>query len=248
MKKTERYAIAFEQLKGLFPDAQTELNYDTPFQLLVAVILSAQFRAPFPHRRISYLRFDYAFAHFLSHFLAEMGLVLNRSDLFKRFPTAKQMSESSEEEILRYIKSISYPNAKSKNLLKMSQRLESVYNGILPETREELTTLAGVGRKTANVICAVLYNQSVMPVDTHVHRVSRRIGLTDKAKTPLDTEKQLMNNLKNESDIALLHHRLILLGRYICKARKPECEECTLKECCKFYHTKHQSDKAKNSI
>lgn len=222
MKKAERYAIAFEQLKGLFPDAQTELNYDTPFQLLVAVILSAQ--------------------------CTDKRVNLVTPELFKRFPTAKQMSESSEEEILRYIKSISYPNAKSKNLLKMSQRLESVYNGILPETREELTTLAGVGRKTANVICAVLYNQSVMPVDTHVHRVSRRIGLTDKAKTPLDTEKQLMNNLKNESDIALLHHRLILLGRYICKARKPGCEECTLKECCKFYHTKHQSDKAKNSI
>lgn len=222
MKKAERYAIAFEQLKGLFPDAQTELNYDTPFQLLVAVILSAQ--------------------------CTDKRVNLVTPELFKRFPTAKQMSESSEEEILRYIKSISYPNAKSKNLLKMSQRLESVYNGILPETREELTTLAGVGRKTANVICAVLYNQSVMPVDTHVHRVSRRIGLTDKAKTPLDTEKQLMSNLKNESDIALLHHRLILLGRYICKARKPECEECTLKECCKFYHTKHQSDKATNSI
>lgn len=222
MKKAERYAIAFEQLKGLFPDAQTELNYDTPFQLLVAVILSAQ--------------------------CTDKRVNLVTPELFKRFPTTKQMSESSEEEILRYIKSISYPNAKSKNLLKMSQRLESVYNGILPETREELTTLAGVGRKTANVICAVLYNQSVMPVDTHVHRVSRRIGLTDKAKTPLDTEKQLMSNLKNESDIALLHHRLILLGRYICKARKPECEECTLKECCKFYHTKHQSDKAKNSI
>lgn len=222
MKKAERYAIAFEQLKGLFPDAQTELNYDTPFQLLVAVILSAQ--------------------------CTDKRVNLVTPELFKRFPTAKQMSESSEEEILRYIKSISYPNAKSKNLLKMSQSLESVYNGILPETREELTTLAGVGRKTANVICAVLYNQSVMPVDTHVHRVSRRIGLTDKAKTPLDTEKQLMSNLKNESDIALLHHRLILLGRYICKARKPECEECTLKECCKFYHTKHQSDKAKNSI
>ena len=222
MKKAERYAIAFEQLKGLFPDAQTELNYDTPFQLLVAVILSAQ--------------------------CTDKRVNLVTPELFKRFPTAKKMSESSEEEILRYIKSISYPNAKSKNLLKMSQRLESVYNGILPETREELTTLAGVGRKTANVICAVLYNQSVMPVDTHVHRVSRRIGLTDKAKTPLDTEKQLMSNLKNESDIALLHHRLILLGRYICKARKPECEECTLKECCKFNHTKHQSDKAKNSI
>lgn len=222
MRKAERYAIAFERLKDMFPDAQTELNYNTPFQLLVAVILSAQ--------------------------CTDKRVNLVTPELFKRFPTAKEMSESSEEEILHYIKSISYPNAKSRNLLKMSQRLESVYNGILPETREELTTLAGVGRKTANVICAVLYNQSVMPVDTHVHRVSRRIGLTDKAKTPLDTEKQLMSNLKKESDIALLHHRLILLGRYICKARKPECEECTLKECCKFYHSKHQSDKAKNSI
>ena len=216
MRKAERYAIAFERLKDMFPDAQTELNYNTPFQLLVAVILSAQ--------------------------CTDKRVNLVTPELFKRFPTAKEMSESSEEEILHYIKSISYPNAKSRNLLKMSQRLESVYNGILPETREELTTLAGVGRKTANVICAVLYNQSVMPVDTHVHRVSRRIGLTDKAKTPLDTEKQLMSNLKNESDIALLHHRLILLGRYICKARKPECKECTLKDCCKFYASKKHSE------
>lgn len=216
MRKAERYAIAFERLKDMFPNAQTELNYDTPFQLLVAVILSAQ--------------------------CTDKRVNLVTPELFKRFPTAKEMSESSEEEILHYIKSISYPNAKSRNLLKMSQRLESVYNGILPETREELTTLAGVGRKTANVICAVLYNQSVMPVDTHVHRVSRRIGLTDKAKTPLDTEKQLMSNLKKESDIALLHHRLILLGRYICKARKPECEECTLKDCCKFYASKKHSE------
>lgn len=216
MRKAERYAIAFERLKDMFPDAQTELNYDTPFQLLVAVILSAQ--------------------------CTDKRVNLVTPELFKRFPTAKEMSESSEEEILHYIKSISYPNAKSRNLLKMSQRLESVYNGILPETREELTTLAGVGRKTANVICAVLFNQSVMPVDTHVHRVSRRIGLTDKAKTPFDTEKQLMSNLKNESDIALLHHRLILLGRYICKARKPECEECSLKDCCKFYASKKRSE------
>ena len=222
MDTKDRFFHVTEWFSANMEIAETELHYDSPFHLLIAVILSAQ--------------------------CTDKRVNLVTPELFKRFPTAKQMSESSEEEILRYIKSISYPNAKSKNLLKMAQRLESVYNGILPETREELTTLAGVGRKTANVICAVLYNQSVMPVDTHVHRVSRRIGLTNKAKTPLDTEKQLMNNLKNESDIALLHHRLILLGRYICKARKPECEECTLKECCKFYHSKHLSDKAKNSI
>ena len=122
----------------------------------------------------------------------------------------------------------------------MAQRLHEVYKDELPKERKDLESLAGVGRKTANVIAAVLYNQAVMPVDTHVHRVSRRIGLTTGAQTPLETEKQLMANLDKASDIALLHHQLILLGRYICKARKPECEACPLPDCCKFYATKNK--------
>ncbi len=212
MRKKERYALTIEKLDGLFPDAQTELHYDNPFQLLVAVILSAQ--------------------------CTDKRVNMITPELFKRFPTSAEMAKASEEEIYRYIKSISYPNAKSKNLLKMAQRLHEVYKDELPEERKDLESLAGVGRKTANVIAAVLYKQAVMPVDTHVHRVSRRIGLTTGAKTPLETEKQLMANLDKTSDIALLHHQLILLGRYICKARKPECEACPLPDCCKFYATK----------
>ncbi len=212
MRKKERYALTIEKLDGLFPDAQTELHYDNPFQLLVAVILSAQ--------------------------CTDKRVNMITPELFKRFPSSAEMAKASEEEIYRYIKSISYPNAKSKNLLKMAQRLHEVYKDELPEERKDLESLAGVGRKTANVIAAVLYKQAVMPVDTHVHRVSRRIGLTTGAKTPLETEKQLMANLDKTSDIALLHHQLILLGRYICKARKPECEACPLPDCCKFYATK----------
>lgn len=212
MRKKERYALTIEKLDGLFPDAQTELHYDNPFQLLVAVILSAQ--------------------------CTDKRVNMITPELFKRFPTSAEMAKASEKEIYRHIKSISYPNAKSKNLLKMAQRLHEVYKDELPEERKDLESLAGVGRKTANVIAAVLYKQAVMPVDTHVHRVSRRIGLTTGAKTPLETEKQLMANLDKTSDIALLHHQLILLGRYICKARKPECEACPLPDCCKFYATK----------
>ena len=214
MRKKERYALTIEKLDGLFPDAQTELHYDNPFQLLVAVILSAQ--------------------------CTDKRVNIVTPELFKRFPTSAEMAKASEEEIYRYIKSISYPNAKSKNLLKMAQRLHEVYKDELPKERKDLESLAGVGRKTANVIAAVLYNQAVMPVDTHVHRVSHRIGLTTGAKTPLETEKQLMANLDKASDIALLHHQLILLGRYICKARKPECEACPLPDCCKFYATKNK--------
>ena len=182
MRKKERYALTIEKLDGLFPDAQTELHYDNPFQLLVAVILSAQ--------------------------CTDKRVNMITPELFKRFPTSAEMAKASEEEIYRHIKSISYPNAKSKNLLKMAQRLHEVYKDELPEERKDLESLAGVGRKTANVIAAVLYKQAVMPVDTHVHRVSRRIGLTTGAKTPLETEKQLMANLDKTSDIALLHHQL----------------------------------------
>ncbi len=222
MTRKQLYREVATYFRQAMPDAKTELHYGNPFQLLVAVILSAQCT----DKRINQVT----------------------PKLFEDYPNAEAMALATPEVIYEYIRTVSYPNNKAKHLVEMAQMLWEKHGGEVPQDLKQLTALPGVGRKTANVICAVLYNQSVMPVDTHVHRVSRRIGLTDKAKTPLDTEKQLMSNLKNESDIALLHHRLILLGRYICKARKPECEECTLKECCKFYHTKHLSDKAKNSI
>ena len=212
MRKQERYALTIEKLKEMFPNADTELHYETPFQLLVAVILSAQ--------------------------CTDKRVNIITPALFERYSSVKSMAESSQEEIYSYIKSISYPNSKSRNLKKMAERLHEVYHDEIPDDPEELQTLAGVGRKTAMVILAVLYKRAVMPVDTHVHRVSARIGLTLKAKNVLETERQLLSNLTNAEDMSLIHHQLILLGRYICKARKPMCEECTLREFCKYFKSK----------
>lgn len=212
MRKQERYDLTIEKLKEMFPNADTELHYETPFQLLVAVILSAQ--------------------------CTDKRVNIVTPALFERYSSVKSMAESSQEEIYSYIKSISYPNSKSRNLKKMAERLHEVYHDNIPDDPQELQTLAGVGRKTAMVILAVLYKRAVMPVDTHVHRVSARIGLTLKAKNVLETERQLLSNLTNTEDMSLIHHQLILLGRYICKARKPMCEECTLREFCKYFKSK----------
>lgn len=212
MRKQERYALTIEKLKEMFPNADTELHYETPFQLLVAVILSAQ--------------------------CTDKRVNIVTPALFERYSSVKSMAESSQEEIYSYIKSISYPNSKSRNLKKMAERLHEVYHDNIPDDPQELQTLAGVGRKTAMVILAVLYKRAVMPVDTHVHRVSARIGLTLKAKNVLETERQLLSNLTNAEDMSLIHHQLILLGRYICKARRPMCEECTLTEICKYFKSK----------
>ena len=214
MRKQERYALTIEKLKELFPNADTELHYETPFQLLVAVILSAQ--------------------------CTDKRVNIVTPALFERYASVKSMAESSQEEIYSYIKSISYPNSKSRNLKKMAERLHEVYHDEIPDDPQELQTLAGVGRKTAMVILAVLYKRAVMPVDTHVHRVSARIGLTLGAKNVLETERQLLSNLTNAEDMSLIHHQLILLGRYICKARKPLCEQCTLRECCKYFKSKNK--------
>ncbi len=211
MKKQERYNLAFAALNQIFPDAKTELENDTPFHLLIAVILSAQ--------------------------CTDKRVNMVTPELFKRYPYPQDMANSSEEEIFEYIKSISYPNSKAKYLLNTAKRLVEVYNSEVPSDVDELQTLSGVGRKTANVIASVVFNKATMPVDTHVHRVSRRIGLTYNAKTVRQTEEQLMSNIPKDN-VALLHHQLILLGRYICKARKPECDRCSLTTCCKFFHQK----------
>jgi len=211
MKKQERYNLAFAALNQIFPDAKTELENDTPFHLLIAVILSAQ--------------------------CTDKRVNMVTPELFKRYPYPQDMANSSEEEIFEYIKSISYPNSKAKYLLNTAKRLVEVYNSEVPSDVDELQTLSGVGRKTANVIASVVFNKATMPVDTHVHRVSRRIGLTSNAKTVRQTEEQLMNNIPKDN-VALLHHQLILLGRYICKARKPECDRCSLTSCCKFFNQK----------
>lgn len=216
MKKQERYNLALQGLNEMFPDAKTELENDTPFHLLVAVILSAQ--------------------------CTDKRVNMVTPELFKRYPYPQDMADSSEEEIFGYIKSISYPNSKAKYLKNTAKRLVEVYNGEVPSDVKELQTLQGVGRKTANVIASVVFNQATMPVDTHVHRVSRRIGLTSNAKTVRQTEEQLMSNIPKDN-VALLHHQLILLGRYICKARKPECDKCSLTLCCKFFNQKNKKSK-----
>jgi endonuclease-3 len=211
MRKNERYKKVVENLENYFPQATTELFYENTFQLLVAVILSAQ--------------------------CTDKRVNIVTPNLFKKYPIPEDMAKADIEDIFQYIKSISYPNSKAKYLSQMSKRLVETYHSVVPSDVKELQTLSGVGRKTANVIASVVFHQAKMPVDTHVHRVSRRIGLTIKAKTVLQTEEQLMSNLK-EKDIALIHHQLILLGRYICKARKPECDKCPLVDCCKYYQSK----------
>ena len=201
-----------EFLDEIIPNPICELNYTHDYELLIATVLSAQ--------------------------CTDKRVNIVTPALFERYSSVKSMAESSQEEIYSYIKSISYPNSKSRNLKKMAERLHEVYHDEIPDDPQELQTLAGVGRKTAMVILAVLYKRAVMPVDTHVHRVSARIGLTLKAKNVLETERQLLSNLTNAEDMSLIHHQLILLGRYICKARRPMCEQCTLKECCKYFKSK----------
>ena len=161
--------------------------------------------------------------------------------LFQRFPTAQDMAESTVEEIYTYIKSISYPNNKAKNLLGMAQTLVRDFNGVVPNNLEDLQKLPGVGRKTANVMMAVAFDQPAMPVDTHVFRVSNRIGLTKNSKTVLETEKTLVAHLP-EPVIAKAHHWLILHGRYVCMARKPKCEECGITGICDFYQKKQKKE------
>ena len=193
------------------PIAESELHYNDPYQLLVAVILSAQ--------------------------CTDKRVNMTTPALFQRFPTAQDMAASSVEEIHSYIKSISYPNNKAKNLLGMAQTLVSDFNGVVPNNLDDLQKLPGVGRKTANVMMAVAFNQPAMPVDTHVFRVSNRIGLTQNSKNVLETEKILVAHLP-KSVISKAHHWLILHGRYVCLARKPKCEECGIAAICDFYQEK----------
>ena len=190
------------------PDAETELLYDNPYQLLVSVILSAQ--------------------------CTDKRVNLTTPAIFYRYPTPERLAAASFVQLLPLVKSISYPNSKTKYLLGMAKRLLDDFNGEVPLTVDELVTLPGVGRKTANVITSVVDQQPNMAVDTHVFRVSARIGLTLRAKTPLATEKQLIAHLPKEL-IYKAHHWLILHGRYICIARKPKCDVCGLRPACKYY-------------
>ena len=188
------------------PVAESELHYSNPFELLCAVMLSAQ--------------------------CTDKRVNLVTPALFAAYPTAETMAKASVEEVLRYVKSVSYPNAKAQHLVGMAQRLVEAYNGEVPSNIDDLQTLPGVGRKTANVVCAVIWNQPTMAVDTHIFRVSERIGLTTNSKSPLETEKQLVKYIPAEL-IPKAHHWLLLHGRYVCKARKPLCETCGIKPYCK---------------
>ena len=207
-KLQQKYDAFVAYFEEHMPVAETELEYTDPYQLLVAVILSAQ--------------------------CTDKRVNMTTPALFERFPTAQDMAVSSVDEIYGYIKSISYPNNKSKNLLGMAQTLVRDFNGIVPDNLEDLQKLPGVGRKTANVMMAVAFDQPAMPVDTHVFRVSNRIGLTKNSKNVLETEKTLVNYLSPKV-LSKAHHWLILHGRYVCLARKPKCEECGITGICEYY-------------
>jgi endonuclease III len=208
MTKKQRYNLVTEYFNTHIGEAETELLYDNPFQLLVAVILSAQ--------------------------CTDVRVNLTTPAIFKKYPTPQKMADATVEEMFALIKSISYPNNKSKHLIGMANRLLSHYNGQVPMTVDELITLPGVGRKTANVITSVIDEQPNMAVDTHVFRVSARLGLTTKATTPLAAEKQLIKHFE-PAIIHKAHHWLILFGRYTCMARNPKCITCGLQSICSYY-------------
>lgn len=215
MLLTERYRKTIEYFLKYGPVPETELEYTDPFELIVAVILSAQ--------------------------CTDKRVNMITPALMKKFPDAASMANASEAEVYEYIKSCTYPNSKAKYLVGMARMLLEKFNGEVPKEPSLLQELPGVGRKTANVVASVVYRKPVMPVDTHVFRVSKRIGLTPNAKTPLDTELQLSRNIPADL-MHNAHHWLILHGRYVCKARKPLCNECGLRSICRYY-TKSQGKK-----
>lgn len=211
MTQKERYKNILGWFQENVPIAETELDYNSTFELLIAVILSAQ--------------------------CTDKRVNMVTPALFEAFPTPEVLAVASPDYVYEYIKSISYPNNKAKHLVGMAQKLMSDYNGEVPDTQKDLESLPGVGRKTANVLLIVAFNKPAMPVDTHVFRVSNRLGLTNDSKTPLETERILLKNIPQEL-LHLAHHWLILHGRYVCVARKPKCFECKLASWCKYYAKK----------
>lgn len=208
MTKKERYQYVIDFFSEHAPDAETELLYDNPFQLLVAVILSAQ--------------------------CTDKRVNMTTPGIFEKFPSEKELSLATFDELFPLVKSISYPNNKAKHLIGMAKMLVEEFGGRVPMTVAELIRLPGVGRKTANVITSVIDNQPNMAVDTHVFRVSNRIGLTTNSKTVLQTELELIKYFPKEL-VHKAHHWLILHGRYICVARSPKCEVCGIRAACKYY-------------
>jgi endonuclease-3 len=209
MQRKERFRFLLEYFTTNFPDPETELQYANPYELLVAVILSAQ--------------------------CTDKRVNMVTPPLFERFPDPESLALSNSEEVFSYIRSISYPNNKSKHLVGMGRMLVEQYDSQIPASVDELQKLPGVGRKTANVIASVIFNQPAMAVDTHVFRVSHRIGLVPStATTPLAVEKVLMKHVPSQM-VPKAHHWLILHGRYVCIARNPKCDECKLKSFCAYY-------------
>lgn len=209
MTKKERYDFVIHYFQEHMPDAETELVYDNPYQLLVAVILSAQ--------------------------CTDKRVNMTTPFIFEKYPDVLSLSKATFDELFPLIKSISYPNNKTKHLIGMAQKVITDFNGQIPMTVPELITLPGVGRKTANVITSVIDQQPNMAVDTHVFRVSKRLGLVpQKLTTPLAVEKELVKNIRPDL-IHKAHHWLILHGRYICLARNPKCRECGLQQVCVYF-------------
>ena len=212
MTRKERYKEFIAYFQENQPQAETELHYGNPFQLLVAVVLSAQ--------------------------CTDKRINMITPKLFTDFPTAQHLASSHFDELFPYIKSVSYPNNKTKHLLGLGKMLVEEFDSEIPESKEDLQKLPGVGRKTANVITSVLWNQPSMAVDTHVFRVSKRLGLVNQnTSTPLAVEKQLVKHLPEEV-ISVAHHWLILHGRYTCLARTPKCETCQLTHFCRYFEKK----------
>ncbi|OJV34690.1 MAG: endonuclease III [Bacteroidia bacterium 43-41] len=218
MTKKELYEKVLDWLAANAESAETELRYQNNYQLLVAVILSAQ--------------------------CTDKRVNMISPRVFEVFPTPEVMAASSPDEVFEYIKSCSYPNNKAKNLVGMAKKLVSDFDGKVPSTIDDLLTIPGVGRKTANVMLAVAFDKPAMPVDTHVFRVANRIGLTNNSKTPLETERELVKYIPAEL-LSKAHHWLILHGRYICVARRPKCEICGLRPWCKYYKENIQQNEKK---
>ena len=211
MTKKERYSRVLDWFAEAMPEPKTELHYDSPFHLLLAVILSAQ--------------------------CTDKRVNIITPPLFEAFPDAATLAASDEATVYEYIKSVSYPNNKTRSLLGAARRLVEAFGGEVPDNIDDLLTIPGVGRKTANVMLSVVWKRAAMAVDTHVFRVSERIGLTTGAKTPRQTEEELVKNFPQEQ-IPLAHHWLILHGRYVCKARRPDCPNCGIADWCRWY-SKH---------
>jgi endonuclease-3 len=211
VKKAERYRKILEYFLINQPVAETELVYTNPYELMVSVILSAQ--------------------------CTDKRVNMITPAFFLHFPTVEKLATASKEEVFALIKSCSYPNNKASHLIGMAAMVVEKFSGVIPDDVDEMQKLPGVGRKTANVIAAVAFNQPKMAVDTHVHRVAARLGLTHNARNPLQTELQLIRHIPEEK-IPIAHHWLILHGRYVCQARKPKCSECGLSSFCKYYEEK----------